>query len=170
VISADIKGAKYALKIFKHWEQPGPVFYPNDLAIYTSPLACECRAFARLDSRSENGTWAARYYGWMKLIDIYFKVLGNVADTSGLSRWAVVKEYRPIPTKSSHIQTIFANFKIPQEARILPQDVRIENYRGSKIIDLSSTLTAPCPEWSDFWFCHFYKETRYGVFDWFADK
>jgi hypothetical protein len=105
----------------------------------------------------------------MKLTDTHFRVLGSVTDTSGLSRWAIVKEYRPVPTDPSDIQTIFTNFKIPQEARILPQDVRIENYRGSKIVDLSSTLTKPCPEWRDFWFNHFYKATKNSVLKWFTD-
>lgn len=104
----------------------------------------------------------------MKLTDAQFKVLGDVVDTHGLSRWVVVKEARPLPTDPSHIWTIFKNFEIPKQARILPQDVRIENYKGSKIVDLSSTLTAPCPEWREFWFDHFYKETIFSVFDWFT--
>ena len=152
---------------FKQWEQPGPVFFPHDQAIYTSPLANESRAFARLDMRNENGTWAARCYGWMKLTDVQFKMIGDVVSTHGLSRWVVVKEFLPMPTDPSHVQTIFTNFKIPKEARILPQDVRVENYRGSKIVDLSSTLTFPCPEWPEFLFEFFNKNTIYGVFDWF---
>ncbi|OAL34875.1 hypothetical protein AYO20_05835 [Fonsecaea nubica] len=123
VILVDIKGSEYAVKIFKHWKQPGPVFYLYDVAIYTSPLAHECRAYARLDSRAENGTWAVMCYGWMKLTDAHFKVLGDVTDTSSLSRWAIIKEYRPVPTGPLDIPTIFANFTVPQKARILPQDV-----------------------------------------------
>lgn len=110
-----------------------------------------------------------RCYGWMKLTDEHFKVLGTVIGTSGLSRWAVVKEYIPIPTDPSHIQTIFESFKIAEEAEIMPQDVRIENYRGSKIVDLSSTLTAPSPGWSDYWYDWFYKESTRCVFRWFKD-
>jgi hypothetical protein len=91
----------------------------------------------------------------MKLTDAQFKLLGDVVDTCGLSRWVVVKEYRPLSTDRSHIQTIFTDFKIPKEARILPRGVRIENYRGLKIVDHLSTLTAPYPEWSDFLFNYF---------------
>ncbi|OAG33886.1 hypothetical protein AYO21_12002 [Fonsecaea monophora] len=167
VILTTIKGAAYALKVFKYWKQPGPVFYAYDRAIHTSPLACECRAYARLDSLNENGTWAARCYGWMRLSDTQFKVLGDVVNTHGLSRWAIVKEYIPSSTLPCDIQTIFTNFNTPKQARILPQDIRVENYRGSKIVDLSSTLTAPCPEWSGFLFEFFYKKTIFGVFDWF---
>ncbi|KIW83107.1 hypothetical protein Z517_02351 [Fonsecaea pedrosoi CBS 271.37] len=159
VVSADIEGANYALKIFQEWKQPGPVFYSNHDAICITPLACECRAFARLDSRRENGTWAVRCYGWMKLTDAQFKALGGVVDTHNLSRWVVVKEALPQPTNRSHLETIYKNFEIPKRARIYPRDIRIENYRGSKIVDLSSTLTKPCPEWRGFWFDHFYKET-----------
>ena len=155
---------------FKQWKQPGPVFYSYEQAIYTSPLANESRAFARLDSCNENGTWAAMCYGWMKLSDTQFKVIGDVVSTHGLSRWVVVKEYIPISTNFSHIQKIFTNFKIPREARILPQDVRVENYRGPKIVDLSSALTEPCPGWPEFLFEHFNRETIYGVFDWFEGQ
>lgn len=170
VLLASIEGAEYALKIFEQWKQPGPVFYPYDQAIYTSPLANESRAFARLDSRNENGTWAARCFGWMKLSDPQFKKIREVINTNGLSRWVVVKEYLPMSTKPSDIRKIFTNFEIPREARIMPQDVRIENYRGSKIVDLSSALTDPCPGWSEFLFEYFNKETVYGIFDWFEGQ
>jgi len=63
VVLAVIKGVEYALKVFKKWKQPGPVFYSCEHAIYTSPLAKESRAFTRLDSRDENGTWSSKCYG-----------------------------------------------------------------------------------------------------------
>lgn len=103
----------------------------------------------------------------MKLTDLQFKSIGDVVDTRNLTHWVVVREYTTVPTGPSHLQTILTNFKIPKEARILPQDVRIENYRGSKIVDLSNALTAPSPEWSDFLFGFFYEETVQGFFDWF---
>lgn len=153
---------------FKKWKQPGPVFYPYDQARYTTPLAYESRAFARLESQNENGTWAVECHGWMKLSDMQFNTIGNVVDTLCLSRWVIVKEYMPMPTDHSHIRTIFTNFDIPKAARIWPgDDIRIENYRGSKIVDLSSTVTFPSPGWSEFQFGFFYEETVFGVFDWF---
>jgi len=106
----------------------------------------------------------------MRLSDAQFKVLENVFNTNNLSRWAVVKECIPSPTLPCDIQTIFANFDIPKKARILPQDIRIENYRKSKIVDLSSTLTEPCPEWRGFLFDFFYENTIFGVFNWFKDE
>jgi hypothetical protein len=106
----------------------------------------------------------------MKLSDTQFKMLGNVVDTDDLSRWVVVKEYIPSPTLPYDIRMIFTNFNILKQARILPQDIRIENYRESKIVDLSSTLTEPCPEWSGFMFDFFYKKTIFGVFDWFKGE
>ncbi|KAI1617037.1 kinetochore Sim4 complex subunit FTA2-domain-containing protein [Exophiala viscosa] len=75
VVLIAIKGAEYVLKIFRHWKQPGPVFYDYDSALLISPLACESRAFARLHSLNENGTWAARCYGWMTLSDTQFGCL-----------------------------------------------------------------------------------------------
>ncbi len=106
----------------------------------------------------------------MKLSDTQFKILGDVVDTCALSHWAVVKEYRPMSTNPSDIQTIFTNFQIPKDARILPRDARVDNYRGSKIVDLSSAITAPSPEWSEFLFGYFYKQTIFGVFNWFKAK
>jgi len=168
-ILAIVEDVQYLFKVFKKWKEPGPVFASSyGEAIETSPLAKECRAFARLDLLNKNDTWAVRCYGWMKLTDEQFKTLGNVVDNHDLSRWAIVKEYLPTPTLPTHIPTIFANFEIPRMARILPQDVRLENYRGSKIFDLSCTLTDPCPEWSEFLFHRFYQKTTPGVlFAWF---
>ena len=117
-----------------------------------------------------NDTWAVRCYGWMKLIDEQFKMIGDIVDNHGLSRWVIVKDYLPTPTLPSHIPTIFANFEIPRMARILPQDVHLENYRESKIVNLSSSLTDPCPEWSEFLFNHFYKKTIYSVLGWFGGQ
>lgn len=104
----------------------------------------------------------------MKLSDNQFNTIRNVANNGSLSRWVIVKEYLPMSTNQSHIDTIIKNFEIPKAARILPgDDIRIENYRGSKIVDLSSTLTFPTPEWSEYLFDFFYKETISGISDWF---
>ncbi|EFW13289.1 hypothetical protein D8B26_005421 [Coccidioides posadasii str. Silveira] len=59
---------------------------------YTRPIAHESRAFARLDSIGENGTWAVNCHGWMKLSDKEFKRLQKY---DSLTRWAVVKDYNP---------------------------------------------------------------------------
>lgn len=142
---------------FKNWKQPGPVFYLYEQAIYTSPLACESRAFARLDSMNMNGTWVTRCYGWMKLSDAQFETIEETIKPHDLSRWVIAKQCTPVSTNQSHIQEIHTKFNIAKRARILPQDVRVENYRGSSIVDLSSTLTYPSPGWSEFLFDFFYK-------------
>nr|KMM66039.1 hypothetical protein CPAG_02379 [Coccidioides posadasii RMSCC 3488] len=59
---------------------------------YTRPIAHESRAFARLDSIGENGTWAVNCHGWMKLSDKEFKRLQKY---DSLTRWAVVEDYNP---------------------------------------------------------------------------
>ena len=185
VVLALIKDQKYVLKVvrlaqhtlpdhysqraqFKDWKQPGPVFYPPNQAIHTSPLACESRAFGRLISINENGTWACECHGWMKLSDTQFKTIYAAAPLPNLSRWVIVKEYLPESTNASHVNEIYIRFSIPRQASILPKDVRVENYRGSRIVDLSSTLTAPCPGWTQFEFDFFYKETVNCVFYWFG--
>ena len=152
---------------FKKWKQPGPVYSLYEQALYTSPFAHESRAFARLESINENGTWAAGCYGWMRLTDAQLETITLVVSIRDLSRWVIVKEYCAEATNASHILDIGANFEIAKTARIWPRDIRIENYRGSRIVDLSNALTYPCPEWSEYWFKHFYKESVDGVLDWF---
>jgi len=169
VLLAAIKNVQYALKVFKHWKQPGPVFDPYEKAIYTSPLANESRGFARLHSGKKDGTWAVRCHGWMKLSDAQFGAIEAVVDAEDLSRWVIVKDYLPTLTDASHTDQILKNLAIPKSLRILPRDMRPQNYRASKIVDLSCTFTAPCPEWSEFEFNFFYTETVYGVLDWFED-
>lgn len=110
----------------------------------------------------------------MKLSDTQFKMIGDVVDTSGLSsydlsshdlsHWVLVKEYLPMPTNTSHFEEMRENLKIPQGLKIFPRDLRLENYRGSKLVDLSSTLTAPCPGWSDFEFKFFNSESAPWMF------
>lgn len=118
-----------------------------------------------------NGIWAVKCYGWMELSDKQFEAVTR--DTGSLrvdlSRWAIVKEYEPALTDASHLPKIYANFEIAKRAKTLPQDIRPGNYRGTKIVDLSSVLTYPCPEWSDFWFEFFYEETIDGVLTWFPN-
>lgn len=109
----------------------------------------------------------------MKLSDAQFKAIGDVVDAYGmssyelslqdlsshdLSRWVIVKEYLPNPTKVAHFREMRENLKIPEELKIYPQDLRLENYRASKVVDLSSTLTGPCPGWSNFEFELFYSK------------
>jgi hypothetical protein len=106
----------------------------------------------------------------MELSDSQFNEIGNIVNRQGLSRWAIVKKVRTISTDQSHIDTIFKNFQIAKNLLIFPQDIRIENYSGSELLDLSCALTYPCPEWSQFEFEFFYEETVHGVYDWFPKK
>ncbi|KAH0841707.1 hypothetical protein AYO21_01061 [Fonsecaea monophora] len=172
VCLATIKDTPYVLKVFYKWKQPGPRFYSCEEAIYITPLAYESRAFARLDSSNQNGNWAIRCHGWMKLADTQFNMIKDVVATCGLSshdlsRWVIVKEYGLTPTNASHVPEILENFVIPMELKISPQDLRPENFRGSKMVDLSCALTYPCPGWSEYEFKFFYTDTIRGVLDWF---
>ena len=106
----------------------------------------------------------------MKLSDTQFETIDAAVQCPDLSPWVIVKEYIPEATNASHVQEIHTRFNIAKRARILPKDVRVENYRGPQIVDLSTTLTAPCPGWSEFEFKFFYEETVYGVFNWFGSQ
>ncbi|KIW25628.1 uncharacterized protein PV07_08794 [Cladophialophora immunda] len=168
MVLATSKGVEYVFKVFKKWEETGPVFAASYReAVEASPFAKECRAFGRLDSLKRNGTWAVRCYGWMKLTDEQFETIGSLVDNHNMSRWVIVKEHLlklPLP---EDVPAIFAKFDIARLASILPQDIRMGNYRESKILDLSGTLTGPCPAWSEFQFHHFYEKTTRRVLDWY---
>ena len=165
---------------FKEWEQQGPLFYQREQAVYITPLACESRAFARLDSHGKNGVWAVKCYGWMKMTDTQFKVIKRLVraydrrfyhtmgyyEKTELSRWVIVKDYIPTETDQSHATEKSETLAIPKALRIYPGDARPENYRGSKLVDLSCASTFPCPGWSELNFKHFFSE----IPDHFADE
>lgn len=118
---------------------------------------------------NKNDTWAIRCHGWMHLSNSQFKQINRVVKIGSYSRWVIVKKYAPSPTRPSHIQAIFDNFSIPKEARMIPGDVRVENYRGSQLVDLGQTQTYPHPEWSNFHHNWFYEKTVHGVKYWEID-
>lgn len=115
---------------------------------YTYPISQEARAFARLDTIGENGTWAVRCHGWLKLSDEQYHPVRKYK----YSRWAIVKDYLPDPvaiTDVPEIQRKMAN--IARKARLHPKDAKPENYRGSFLVDLGQVRTYPYPKrlWSD---------------------
>lgn len=107
----------------------------------TSPFVHECRAFARLDSVGDNGTWAVKCHGWIKLNDQQFKALGNKHRT--FCRWAVVKDLIREELTMNDIPEIRRKMQIARKALLWPRDIKSENYRGSFVVDLGSTLTYP---------------------------
>ncbi|KAK6832032.1 hypothetical protein RU639_002929 [Aspergillus parasiticus] len=62
------------------------------------------------------------------------------------ARWAIVKDLiadKPPSRQDEQFQNILSNFCIPKRGGILPDDVKKENYRGDRIVDLGSTITFP---------------------------
>ncbi|KAK2755766.1 hypothetical protein FQN54_005916 [Arachnomyces sp. PD_36] len=141
VYRVKIEGMMYALKIFSEWEYTGAIPIPEHHEPYISPFANECRAFARLDSMGENGTWAVKCHGWMKLSDDQFRPIrrGN----SGVSRWAIVKDYLSDPVQISDVPEIRRKMCIAYQATIHPSDILPRNYRGSFLVDLGRARTYP---------------------------
>ncbi|OQV11020.1 hypothetical protein CLAIMM_14925 isoform 2 [Cladophialophora immunda] len=63
MVLATSKGVEYVFKVFKKWEETGPVFAASYReAVEASPFAKECRAFGRLDSLKRNvrDDWESR--------------------------------------------------------------------------------------------------------------
>lgn len=108
---------------------------------YTFPIANEARAFARLDSIGQNGTWAVKCHGWMKIPDRQRpKHLRNE-----YTRWAIVKDYLPHPVRVSNVPEIRRKMDIARKALIHPGDAQPRNYRGSFLVDLGRVKTHPYP-------------------------
>ncbi|OGM48145.1 hypothetical protein ABOM_002936 [Aspergillus bombycis] len=84
------------------------------------------------------------------------KLLEQLREASGRERsdprwshiyWAVVKDFIPDEPPSSagleQLQNIVATFNIPKYGNILPRDVKKENYRAQRMVDLGSTIAFP---------------------------
>ncbi|PGG98354.1 hypothetical protein GX51_06841 [Blastomyces parvus] len=144
VYHIECEGQSYALKLAKHWPYPDTWFLditkPHERMLM-APFVREARAFARLDSVGENGTWAVKCHGWMKLTDQQFKALG--AKNRKFCRWAIIKDMIPDEISMSDIPEVRRKMQIARKALLWPRDVKPENYRGSFIVDLGSTRTYP---------------------------
>ncbi|KAE8152173.1 kinetochore Sim4 complex subunit FTA2-domain-containing protein [Aspergillus avenaceus] len=134
------------LKLF--YEFKG-VYDDEEVTSYISPFGCESRAFARLCDLHQNGQWAVRCHGWMYLTDSQLQQLWEVSRPDPRwhgARWAIVKDFiaeEPPSREDENFQNVMAKFHIPKCGRILPRDVKKENYRGDLIVDLGSTVTFP---------------------------
>ncbi|EER45402.1 conserved hypothetical protein [Histoplasma capsulatum H143] len=144
VYHIECEGKSYALKLARHWPYYDTDF-PNRIKaherILMAPFVHEARAFARLDSVDENGTWAVKCHGWIKLNDSQFKELGNKHQI--FCRWAIIKDMIPDEISMSDIPEVRRKMQIARKALLWPGDVKPENYRGSFIVDLGNTITYP---------------------------
>ncbi|OGM42743.1 hypothetical protein ABOM_008187 [Aspergillus bombycis] len=129
-----IEGKQYALKIFESCTyKPN---YCRSLGVprrrwpYLTSFSHECRAFARLDSMGENGTWAVRCHGWIKLSDEQFQPIDHRWGAEKYSRWAIVKDYIPERVSMSDIPEIQRKMTIARRARLYPVDLQPRNYRA----------------------------------------
>ncbi|EEP82056.1 predicted protein [Uncinocarpus reesii 1704] len=138
----EVLGSQYALKIFSNWTYTSNIYLRERQKPYTFPFSHECRAFARLDSLDENGTWAVKCHGWIKLSDEQFKPLQRF---SGLSRWAIVKDYIPNEVSISDVPEIRRKMTIARKALLYPKDLQPRNFRGSFLVDLGAVRTYPYP-------------------------
>ncbi|KAK2810993.1 hypothetical protein FQN50_002586 [Emmonsiellopsis sp. PD_5] len=157
VYHVKIDGNECAIKIFKNWKFS--TISGRDLGLterqkaYASPFAHESRAFARLDSLDENGTWAVRCHGWMQLSDKQFEPVRHLRD---YSRWAIVKDYLPEPVSLDHVPEIRRKMSIARKAKLYPEDIQPRNYCGSFLVDLGRVKTYPYPK--RIWHMRRYKE------------
>lgn len=138
-----------------------------------SPLADEARGFARLCDVGQNGTWAVRCHGWMKLTDEQFHVL-KVKSARGplleweCTLWAIIKDYEAQPVRPEHVPRILERIEIAKDALLIPGDVAARNFRNGLLVDLGGTKTFPLGRrfWSAKVYNRFYEDFRYTIRDW----
>ncbi|KAK2793820.1 hypothetical protein FQN50_009975 [Emmonsiellopsis sp. PD_5] len=149
VYRVTIAGREYAMKIFKKWTYYGPIMKLSERAQpYMSPFSRECRAFARLHNMGQNGTWAVKCHGWLKLSEGELNRFQRRWGRS-LSPWAIIKDYIPNPVALADVPEIQRKITIARKARLYPRDCGPENFRGSFLVDLGSVRTYPFPVWND---------------------
>ncbi|KAK2807345.1 hypothetical protein FQN50_005500 [Emmonsiellopsis sp. PD_5] len=155
VYRVEIEGKEYAIKVFRTWTYTGTNL-KGRAQHYTFPIANEARAFARLDSLGQNGTWAVRCHGWMEIPS--HQRPKNMCE---YTCWAIVKDYLPHPVTISDVPEIRRKMNIARKALIHPSDVQPRNYRGSFLVDLGRVKTYPYPPqmWSN--------QERKEFFPWF---
>jgi hypothetical protein len=155
---------------FKKWTFRSLCKIPERTQMLHSPFAYECRAFSRLIDVGQNGTWAVKCHGWLRLSADQFETLKPVATRQQIStcdRWAIVKNYIPNPFRVTDIPEICGKLSIPKDARIMPLDFHHRNFRESFFVDLGSTRTYPCPPfWGEFLFRTFYEVAEENVKAW----
>ncbi|KAK2758265.1 hypothetical protein FQN54_004110 [Arachnomyces sp. PD_36] len=141
VFRVKIEGKIYVLKIFHEWHYVGMPL-PEKLQQFTSPFAHEARAFARLDCIGENGTWAVKCHGWMRLTYDHLLPIDRHCPPDIVS-WAIVKDYIPETVQLTDVPEIRRKMEIAYRASIFPIDILPRNYRGSFLVDLGSSMTWP---------------------------
>ncbi|KKZ62761.1 hypothetical protein EMCG_02871 [[Emmonsia] crescens] len=148
VFRIEIEGREYCLKVFKRWKFLSLLKIRERTQMLHSPFAYECRAFARLIDVGQNGTWAVKCHGWMRLSEDQFDALKPVVTRQQIAtcdRWAIVKDYIHNPFHVDDIPEICKKLPIPKYALIAPMDFHPHNFRESFFVDLGSTRTYPCP-------------------------
>lgn len=121
----------------------------------------------------ENGTWAVKCHGWMKLSDEQFQPIRRYHSRGDdISRWAIVKDYLPDPVQITDTPEIRRKMEIAQRAVIHPLDIEPRNYRGSFLVDLGSVRTYPYVRrlWSDRAFGNTFEMYEKGIEMWEVDE
>lgn len=114
----------------------------------------------------QNGTFAVRCYGWLRLSSEQLYAASKLFQTYELGPWGIMKDFEEINTTTEHIPSILEKLDIAYKAKIVLDDLRPENYKESRMLDLGTTRTYPHPVWSDreFEWCH--SHYRRGIEEW----
>lgn len=90
----------------------------------------------------ENGTWAVKCYGWIKLSDEQYRFPYGYRSPLP-TRWGIIKDYLPDPVQLSDVPEIVRKKEIARRAKTCPYDIQPRNCRGSFVVDLGNMPTAP---------------------------
>lgn len=123
----------------KCWARKLP---PREMNAYISSFGTECRAFARLQDIGEDGIFAVKCYGWMKLSEAQARVIPKL-DLDKYSLWVMIKEVVSTKAKAGHLPTMIGNLSVFERARFIVMDLNFSNYGDGRCLDLGSTKLAP---------------------------
>lgn len=119
----------------------------------------------------QNGTWAVRCRGWMKLTDEQFAVQKRARRSLEweCTRWAIMKDYEPQPVRPEHVPLILERVNIAKDALLIPGDIVARNFRNGLLVDVSGTKTFPLGQrrfWSEKVYRRFYESFPWTIRDW----
>ncbi|EXJ82214.1 hypothetical protein A1O3_06027 [Capronia epimyces CBS 606.96] len=144
VLSAHINSVQYAIKVFYPFTiLPDSRLNPEEQHLYFNPFSCECRAFARLQDMNEDGTFAVKCYGWVKLSSSQVNDIRALCKEKDFIPWALVKELVSTAAHPNQLTKMIENIDIAEQCNLFIPDVQPSNYGAGKFLDLGAAKVLP---------------------------
>ena len=145
---------------------------PEEQHLYMNPFSCECRAFARLQDMNEDGTFAVKCYGWVKLSSSQVKEIRTLFKIKDFLPWALIKELVSTAAHPSQLTKMIENMDIAEQCGLFIPDVQPSNYGSAKFLDLGAVKVLPYPRvyWPGSYFTQSFTDHRNRLREWIVDE